>query len=378
MCLQVTTEPICGPPRAIPTALEAVDFGRRDCSCCVTRSTPTSGVWHVLPATSPETNEHIRQRLHLPDPPQYFQGRWTSAFDKFESNCSSLEPNDFLHKIPIQRIRSRILKLFQADEQPRPADVPATSDEVFHSCAYRSYTAETAELLKRHLSKKRKAHPLYSRFEPLRDAKEGKPQCTHCHSKLANWKGLMHHISYNNCPNFDESRPMQVPPGDHEELRQYIATHAWEPLFERPELATMVRDQCVLCARAFGSGKDILTHLARCHHTQWQESKSDVARIMTEICTTKACLACGKDKQPRIALMQRGNLLLCYDFWISDNTRLIFFRMPLPVWRRSNLIRIVLSLLKSRGKEQDISLTRSMNFNRQGTRLMALQHAVTV
>ena len=44
-----------------------------------------------------ETNEHIRQRLHLPDPPQYFHGRWTSAFDKFESNCSGLEPNDFLH-----------------------------------------------------------------------------------------------------------------------------------------------------------------------------------------------------------------------------------------------------------------------------------------
>ena len=111
-----------------------------------------------------ETNEHIRQRLHLPEPKQYFQGRWTSAFDKFERNCHSLDPNDFMHRIPIHRIRARILKVFQADDPRCPVDEPTTKDEVIHSCAYCSYTAETAELLKRHLSKKHKAHPLYSRL----------------------------------------------------------------------------------------------------------------------------------------------------------------------------------------------------------------------
>ena len=54
------------------------------------------------------------------------------------------------------------------------------------------------------------------------------------------------------------NRLLQVPPCDHAELRHYVQTHSWEALFERDDLSTMVRDQCVLCARAFGSGKDIL------------------------------------------------------------------------------------------------------------------------
>ena len=56
---------------------------------------------------------------------------------------------------------------------------------------------------------------------------------------------------------------------------------------------TWFREHCIICTRAFQSGKDILRPLARCHHSMWEASKTRTEEIVLRINNTKACLACG-------------------------------------------------------------------------------------
>ena len=113
--------------------------------------------------------------------------------------------------------------------------------------------------------------------------------------KFTLWTGLIHHIEHNSCTMFNAARAPQVPPCDDEDMRQYVGTHAWNALFERPDLTGWIRQHCVICARAFQTGKD-LRRLARCHHSMWEASKSKTSEIVLQINDTRACLACGIDK----------------------------------------------------------------------------------
>lgn len=123
-----------------------------------------------------ESNEHIRQRLRLHDPRGLFQDRWTAAFTKFDRDRAGLPLDDYLHRIPIQQIKIRVLTVFQETSQSPPdLQHPAEPIEVAFPCPYFSLVVDTAELLKRRLTKKRKAHPLYTRFVSLSDSLKGRP-----------------------------------------------------------------------------------------------------------------------------------------------------------------------------------------------------------
>ena len=184
-----------------------------------------------------------------------------------------------------------------ADEPDGPTCVPT-----IHGCPYCEQTFETLALYHRHLAKRHKALPLFQQFVNLRDAYLGKPQCAHCLGKFAQWVGLIHHIEFDSCPNFNVHRALQVPPCDNEDLRHYVRTQSWDALFERPDLMNWIRQHCVICARAFQTGKDVLRHLARCHYSMWEEPMTKMSEIVIQINNTKACLACGIDKAAWVAV----------------------------------------------------------------------------
>ena len=235
-----------------------------------------------------EPTRAVLQRLGLQAPSKLLQDRWNKTFTKFHAVCGGLSKDDFLHRIPIGRIQQRVMQVFQeSDHPPEPgADVVPTQ----LACTYCNQVFDSQAMLHRHLSKRHKATPNFERFVNLRDALQGKPQCTHCNKKFALWTGLIHDIEFTSCPSFDLHKTWQVPPCDQEDLRQYVS---WEALCGRQDLIEWFRSHCVVCARAFQNGKDILRHLARCHHSMWEASKSRMAEIVIRLNTTKACLACG-------------------------------------------------------------------------------------
>lgn len=168
------------------------------------------------------------------------------------------------------------------------ADTPgpsSTSVPVTHSCPYCAQMFDLMALLNRHLSKRRKALPLFEQFYNLRDALHGRPQCTHCLGKFAQWTGLIHRIEFNSCTMFDPHRAHQLPPCDDEDMRQYVGAYAWVALFERPDLTAWIRQHCMICARAFHTG---ITLCGR--------PPSRRPEIVLQINDTRACLACGIDK----------------------------------------------------------------------------------
>ena len=211
-----------------------------------------------------ETTGHLLSRLHLKPPRVFFQDRWEQAFHKFRSTCGGLPDWDLMHRIPIDRTQQRVMQVFQ---DPPPADEPdgPPCAPTIHGCPYCEQTFGTLALYHRHLAKRHKALPLFQQFVNLRDAYLGKPQCTHCLGKFAQWVGLVHRIEFDSCPNFNVHRALQVPPCDNEDLRHYVRTQSWDAFFERPDLMNWIRQHCVICARAFQTGKDVLRRLARCH-----------------------------------------------------------------------------------------------------------------
>ena len=75
-----------------------------------------------------------------------------------------------------KQIKIRVLTVFQETSQSPPdLQHPAEPIEVAFPCPYFSLVVDTAELLKRRLTKKRKAHPLYTRFVSLSDSLKGRP-----------------------------------------------------------------------------------------------------------------------------------------------------------------------------------------------------------
>ena len=150
-------------------------------------------------------------------------------------------------------------------------------------------------MLNRHLSKKHKAKGLFERFETLRDSLGGRPQCCHCHRKLASWRGLVTHIQLGHCSAFDLALAWQVAPADQEELRDYARKQAWQALVENLTLIQVIREQCILCGRFFANGKELLQHVHRMHQALWAASMHYTAEIMHFLRGLKACSACGKD-----------------------------------------------------------------------------------
>ena len=234
-----------------------------------------------------ESTPAVLQRLGLQAPSKLLQDRWNKTFTKFHAICGGLPNDDFLHRIPIGRVQHRVMQVFQESDHPHEpgSDVVPT----LLACSYCSQVFDSQALLHRHMSKRHKATPNSEQTVNLRDALHGKPQCRHCNKKFALWTGLIHHIEFISCPSFDSNKSWQVPPCDQEDLPQYVRNQSWEALC----LIDWFRSHCVVCARAFQTGKDILRHLARCHHSMWETSKTRMAEIVLRLNTTKACLACG-------------------------------------------------------------------------------------
>ena len=145
------------------------------------------------------------------------------------------------------------MRVFQAPPMPTPA-VPLT-----HACPYCPQVFDSIVAI-------------------ARESRDGKPQCRHCQHKFTQSARLIHPLSMTAVHPLllTESGIWQVPPCDQEEVRHYISEHSWEALFERS-------DHCIICARAFQTGRDILIHLARCHLSTWDASKTRMAEIVVRI-----------------------------------------------------------------------------------------------
>lgn len=239
-----------------------------------------------------EPTSDIFTRLDLPLPEVYFQDRWRADFHRLHRLQATLPGTDFMHRLPLHRIEHKVMHTFaalhtagmQLESQPETTPLQA--------CPYCDFVAPTVALVHRHLAKRHKAHPLYVRFDILRDALHGKPQCSHCLTCLAHWTGLVHHIEHANCPSFDAHRSLQVPLCDQPALRALIANSAWSTVISQEDYGEALRSTCVLCSRHFGMGKDLLIHLAKSHHSQWQDSKLLVPSIHPDSPQPGPCWAC--------------------------------------------------------------------------------------
>ena len=206
---------------------------------------------------------------------------------------ATLPGSDFLHRLPLSRIEQRVMNTFHAlSTTGLHMDSPSEPPPV-QACPYCDFEAPTVARVHRHLAKRHKARPLYVRFDVLRDALHGTPQCTHCLTCLAQWTGLIHHIEHANCPSFDAARPRQVPLCDQPVLRALIVNSAWSTIVDQDDYREALRSTCVLCGRHFGTGKDLLIHLAKSHHSHWYDSKTIVPSIHPDSPQPGPCWACG-------------------------------------------------------------------------------------
>ena len=237
-----------------------------------------------------ETTADLCAPLHIPAPMRLLQDSWLGTFRRLRSTRVSLDPTDFLWILDLDKVQQRVMKVFEA----LPKSTPQDTDAVF-SCPYCAHVSTTQSTLNRHLSKKHKTKGLFERFETLRDSLGGRPQCCHCHRKLASWRGLVTHIQQGHCSTFDLALAWQVAPADQEELRDYARKQAWQALVENLTLIQVIREQCILCGRFFANGKELLQHVHRMHQALWAASMHYTAEIMHFLRGLKACSACGKD-----------------------------------------------------------------------------------
>ena len=237
-----------------------------------------------------ETTEDLCARLRIPTPLSYLQDSWLGTFGRLRSTRAALDSTDFLHFLDLDKVQRRIMKAFEVLPKPSSQDL----DAVF-PCPYCPHLCATQTLLNKHMSKRRKAKGLFERFETLRDSFGGRPECSHCHRKVASWRGLVTHIQQGHCSSFDQAIAWQVAPADNEECRDYAKKQAWQALVENLTFIQVIREQCILCGRFFANGKELLQHIHRMHQALWAASMHYTAEILHFLRGLKACSACGKE-----------------------------------------------------------------------------------
>ena len=175
-----------------------------------------------------ETTTSVHQRLGVAEPLTLLQATWTNVIDRLKGLRQGLHSEDYLHSIPADRIKHRVLQVFASPSKPvinLVEDIP---------CPYCDHRSKTYTESQTHLTRVHKATKLYERYEILRDALKGLPQCARCLIKRSTWGGLTKHIMPGHCSAYHPHRTRQVPPGEHPDLREHAQKEACVALLEQP------------------------------------------------------------------------------------------------------------------------------------------------
>ena len=232
-----------------------------------------------------ETNSDITHRLGIVEPLTLVKEQWLKLFDRLAQNQAQLPPHDFLRTMPLDATKQRVMSIF---------DQVQTDQQLWElPCPYCPQLFETMAQFNRHMIVTHKITRVHNAFQIERDALAGRPQCSHCHYRFPDWRGLRRRINDDSCPLFEPNRQLQEPPADQRIFREYAQADAWMAVIEQPELIQVLREQCVLCGKQCLTGKAMLEHLNLNHYDVWHESKIHAPVIINALRDAHPCQACG-------------------------------------------------------------------------------------
>ena len=210
---------------------------------------------------------------------------WSLSHDRRRATLSGLSPDDILWQFDFDTHYQKILSTLQA-----ATEQPAITQEL--QCPYCSYLAPLPANLTRHLRTTHHISVAPVLFRMLRDAKQGTPQCMHCHRIFASIRNLRQHIHLSSCHLFDEHLAWQEPLADSCDLRRMVLAPSWTELWHQTDTLQKLRHECALCQHWAPNNRALSEHLHREHRSTWHRTQSLAQSLMHHL-PSGACSACG-------------------------------------------------------------------------------------